>query len=59
MVQGPAKQLFVQVGGVPPQWLVRLEALQKGLQDVQHQVNGAPTEEQAGIPFTKEVMTNL
>ncbi|KAL0455086.1 UNVERIFIED_CONTAM: hypothetical protein Slati_0847800 [Sesamum latifolium] len=45
-------------GNVPPQWLARLESLQKGLQDVQHQVMGAPAEEQQGIPFTEEVMAD-
>ncbi|KAL0433747.1 UNVERIFIED_CONTAM: hypothetical protein Slati_2709000 [Sesamum latifolium] len=58
MVQRPAKQLLAQVGDVPPQWLARLESLQKRLQDVQHQVMGAPAEEQAGIPFTEEVMAD-
>ncbi|KAL0456224.1 UNVERIFIED_CONTAM: hypothetical protein Slati_0961600 [Sesamum latifolium] len=33
-VQGPAKQLTAQAGDVLPQWLARLECLQKGLQDV-------------------------
>ncbi|KAL0457861.1 UNVERIFIED_CONTAM: hypothetical protein Slati_0413300 [Sesamum latifolium] len=55
-VEGPSTQLPTQVGGVPPQWLARLEYLQKGLQDVQYQVMGAPAEEQAGIPFTEGVM---
>ncbi|KAL0302899.1 UNVERIFIED_CONTAM: hypothetical protein Sradi_6158000 [Sesamum radiatum] len=32
--------------------------LQKGLQDVQHQVMGASIEEQPGIPFTEEVMAD-
>ncbi|KAL0437546.1 UNVERIFIED_CONTAM: hypothetical protein Sradi_0462500 [Sesamum radiatum] len=56
VVQGPVEQLPTQTGGVPPQWLARLESLQKGLQDVQHQVMGAPAEEQSNIPFTEEVM---
>ncbi|KAK4394196.1 hypothetical protein Sango_1890400 [Sesamum angolense] len=43
------------MGDVPPQWLARLEYIQKGLQDVQYQMMGAPSEEQAGIPFTKGV----
>ncbi|KAL0400020.1 UNVERIFIED_CONTAM: hypothetical protein Sradi_2345300 [Sesamum radiatum] len=58
VVQGPATQLSAQAKDVPPQWLARLEALQKGLQDVQHQVMGAPAEKQAGIPFTEEVMAD-
>ncbi|KAL0449177.1 UNVERIFIED_CONTAM: hypothetical protein Slati_1474100 [Sesamum latifolium] len=57
-VQGPAKQLPAQAGDVPPQWLARQESLQKGLQDVQHQVMGTPAEEQAGIPFTEKVMAD-
>ncbi|KAL0361574.1 UNVERIFIED_CONTAM: hypothetical protein Sradi_3841900 [Sesamum radiatum] len=52
----PAQQLSAQTGDVPPQWLARLESLQKGLQDVQYQVMGASAEEQAGIPFTEGVM---
>ncbi|KAL0410491.1 UNVERIFIED_CONTAM: Alpha/beta hydrolase domain-containing protein 17B [Sesamum latifolium] len=49
----------VQAGYVSPQWLARLESLQKGLQDVQYQVMGALAEEQAaGIPFTEEVMAD-
>ncbi|KAL0394504.1 UNVERIFIED_CONTAM: hypothetical protein Slati_4416600 [Sesamum latifolium] len=57
-VLGPAQQPPAQAGNVPPQWLARLESLQKGLQDVQHQVMEAPTEEQPGIPFTEEVMAD-
>ncbi|KAL0449551.1 UNVERIFIED_CONTAM: hypothetical protein Slati_1511500 [Sesamum latifolium] len=49
VVQGPTKQLLAQTGDVPPQWLAQLESLQKGLQDVQYQVMGAPTEEQAAL----------
>ncbi|KAL0455575.1 UNVERIFIED_CONTAM: hypothetical protein Slati_0896700 [Sesamum latifolium] len=30
-VEGPAAQLPTQMGDVPPQWLARLEYLQKGL----------------------------
>ncbi|KAL0440527.1 UNVERIFIED_CONTAM: hypothetical protein Slati_2535700 [Sesamum latifolium] len=55
---GPTTQLPTQMGEVPPQWLARLECLQKGLQDVQYQVMGAPSEEQAGIPFIEGVMTD-
>ncbi|KAL0443977.1 UNVERIFIED_CONTAM: hypothetical protein Slati_2120400, partial [Sesamum latifolium] len=57
-VSGPTNPLPAQIGDVPPQWLARLESLQKGLQDVQHQVMEAPTEEQAGIPFTEDVMAD-
>ncbi|KAL0406135.1 UNVERIFIED_CONTAM: hypothetical protein Slati_3927400 [Sesamum latifolium] len=57
-VEGLAKTTPAQVGDVPHQWLARLESLQKGLQDVQYQVMGAPTEEQAGIPFIEEVMAD-
>ncbi|KAL0420480.1 UNVERIFIED_CONTAM: hypothetical protein Slati_3070900 [Sesamum latifolium] len=41
-VEGPTTQLPTQTGGVPPQWLARLEYLLKGLQDVQYQVMGHP-----------------
>ncbi|KAL0420786.1 UNVERIFIED_CONTAM: hypothetical protein Slati_3101500 [Sesamum latifolium] len=57
-VPGPAQPPPAQAGDVPPQWLARLESLQKGLQDVQHQVMGAPAKEQPGIPFTEEVMAD-
>ncbi|KAL0361006.1 UNVERIFIED_CONTAM: hypothetical protein Sradi_3785100 [Sesamum radiatum] len=57
-VLGPAQQPPAQAGNVLPQWLARLESLQKGLLDVQYQVMGAPAEEQAGIPFTDEVMAD-
>ncbi|KAL0416469.1 UNVERIFIED_CONTAM: hypothetical protein Slati_3478800 [Sesamum latifolium] len=43
---------------VPPQWLAHLEYLQKGLQDVQYQIRGAPEDETQGIPFTEAVMAN-
>ncbi|KAL0402469.1 UNVERIFIED_CONTAM: hypothetical protein Slati_4276800 [Sesamum latifolium] len=56
--EGPAKQLPTQAGDVPPQWLAHLESLQKGLQDVQYQMMGAPAEEQADIPFTEEVIVD-
>ncbi|KAL0412564.1 UNVERIFIED_CONTAM: hypothetical protein Sradi_1458100 [Sesamum radiatum] len=46
------------MGDVPPQWLVQLEYLQKGLQDAQYQVMGAPSEEQTDIPITKGVMAD-
>ncbi|KAL0438890.1 UNVERIFIED_CONTAM: hypothetical protein Slati_2372000 [Sesamum latifolium] len=35
-----------------------LECLQKGLQDVQYQVIGAPAEEQAGISLSEGVMAD-
>ncbi|KAL0439293.1 UNVERIFIED_CONTAM: hypothetical protein Slati_2412300 [Sesamum latifolium] len=38
--------------------MVSLESIQKGLQDVQPQVMGAPAKELAGIPFTEEVMAD-
>ncbi|KAL0411876.1 UNVERIFIED_CONTAM: hypothetical protein Slati_3777300 [Sesamum latifolium] len=40
---------------VPPQWLARLEHLQKGLQDVKYQIEGAPEDERQGVPFTDTV----
>ncbi|KAL0439125.1 UNVERIFIED_CONTAM: hypothetical protein Slati_2395500 [Sesamum latifolium] len=43
---------------VPPLWLARLEHLQKGLQDVKYQIEGAPEDERQGIPFTKTVMAD-
>ncbi|KAL0339292.1 UNVERIFIED_CONTAM: hypothetical protein Sangu_1451300 [Sesamum angustifolium] len=46
-----------QVGDVPPQWLARLNHLQKELQDVQYQMMGAPSKEQADIPFRERLMT--
>ncbi|KAL0281733.1 UNVERIFIED_CONTAM: hypothetical protein Sradi_7292200 [Sesamum radiatum] len=55
-IEGPVTQPPTQVGDVPPQWLAQLEYLQKGLQDVQYQVMGAPVEEQACIPFTERVI---
>ncbi|KAL0455196.1 UNVERIFIED_CONTAM: hypothetical protein Slati_0858800 [Sesamum latifolium] len=41
---------------VPPQWLARFEHLQKGLQDVKYQIEGAPEDERQGVPFTEAVM---
>ncbi|KAL0444036.1 UNVERIFIED_CONTAM: hypothetical protein Slati_2126300 [Sesamum latifolium] len=41
---------------VPPQWLVRLEQLQKGLQDVKYQIEGAPEDKRQGVPFTETIM---
>ncbi|KAL0367022.1 UNVERIFIED_CONTAM: hypothetical protein Sradi_3592300 [Sesamum radiatum] len=43
---------------VPPQWLARLEHLQKGLQDVKHQIEGAPEDERQGVPFTETIMAD-
>ncbi|KAL0453588.1 UNVERIFIED_CONTAM: hypothetical protein Slati_1336900 [Sesamum latifolium] len=43
---------------VPPQWLAHLEHLQKGLQDVKYRIEGAPEDEQQGIPFTETVMAD-
>ncbi|KAL0458442.1 UNVERIFIED_CONTAM: hypothetical protein Slati_0471400 [Sesamum latifolium] len=43
---------------LPPQWLVRLEHLQKGLQDVKYQIEGAPEDERQGVPFTEAIMAN-
>ncbi|KAL0463351.1 UNVERIFIED_CONTAM: hypothetical protein Slati_0222700 [Sesamum latifolium] len=43
---------------VPPQWLVRLEHLQKGLQDVKHQIERAPEDERQGVPFTETIMAD-
>ncbi|KAL0413513.1 UNVERIFIED_CONTAM: hypothetical protein Sradi_1553000 [Sesamum radiatum] len=42
----------------PVNWLVRLECLQKGLQDMQHQIGGTPEEERQGVPFTELVMVD-
>ncbi|KAL0439156.1 UNVERIFIED_CONTAM: hypothetical protein Slati_2398600 [Sesamum latifolium] len=43
---------------VPPQWLARLDHLQKGLQDVKYQIEGAPEDERQGVPFTDTVMVD-
>ncbi|KAL0458399.1 UNVERIFIED_CONTAM: hypothetical protein Slati_0467100 [Sesamum latifolium] len=43
---------------VPPQWLAHFEHLQKGLQDVKYQIEGAPEDERQGIPFTETVMAD-
>ncbi|KAL0451572.1 UNVERIFIED_CONTAM: hypothetical protein Slati_1135300 [Sesamum latifolium] len=43
---------------VPAHWLAHLECLQKGLQDVQYQIGGAPEEERQGIPFMEVVMAD-
>ncbi|KAL0448296.1 UNVERIFIED_CONTAM: hypothetical protein Slati_1386000 [Sesamum latifolium] len=42
----------------PAHWLAHLECLQKGLQDVQYQIGGAPEEERQGVPFTEFVMAD-
>ncbi|KAL0416104.1 UNVERIFIED_CONTAM: hypothetical protein Slati_3442300 [Sesamum latifolium] len=43
---------------VPPQWLARFEHLQKGLQDVKYQIEGAPEDERQSVPFTEAVMAD-
>ncbi|KAL0444278.1 UNVERIFIED_CONTAM: hypothetical protein Slati_2150500 [Sesamum latifolium] len=43
---------------VPLQWLAHLEHLQKGLQDVKYQIEGAPEDERQGVPFTDTVMAD-
>ncbi|KAL0394873.1 UNVERIFIED_CONTAM: hypothetical protein Slati_4453500 [Sesamum latifolium] len=43
---------------VPPLWLARFEHLQKGLQDVKYQIEGAPEDDRQGIPFTEAVMAD-
>ncbi|KAL0355780.1 UNVERIFIED_CONTAM: hypothetical protein Sradi_4024900 [Sesamum radiatum] len=43
---------------VPSQWLARFECLQKGLQDVQYQIRGAPDGESQSVPFTEEIMAD-
>ncbi|KAL0463041.1 UNVERIFIED_CONTAM: hypothetical protein Slati_0191700 [Sesamum latifolium] len=43
---------------VPPQWLAHLEHLQKCLQDVRYQIEGAPEDERQGVPFTEAVMVD-
>ncbi|KAL0444773.1 UNVERIFIED_CONTAM: hypothetical protein Slati_2200000 [Sesamum latifolium] len=53
-VEGPTTQLPTQVGDVPPNWLARLEYLQKRLQDVQYQVMGAPSGSRLAFPLLKE-----
>ncbi|KAK4395868.1 hypothetical protein Sango_1741100 [Sesamum angolense] len=57
-VEGVNALLPPQTGDVPPQWLARLECLQKGLKNVHTQVMGAPSKEKQGIPFTKGVMAD-
>ncbi|KAL0456596.1 UNVERIFIED_CONTAM: hypothetical protein Slati_0998800 [Sesamum latifolium] len=42
----------------PAHWLTHLECLQKGLQDVQYQIGGAPEEKRQGVPFTEFVMAD-
>ncbi|KAL0386686.1 UNVERIFIED_CONTAM: hypothetical protein Slati_4587200 [Sesamum latifolium] len=53
--QGP---LIVVSQKVPPQWLARLECLQKGLQDIRYKIAGTPSEEQQGVPFSEEIMAD-
>ncbi|KAL0400432.1 UNVERIFIED_CONTAM: hypothetical protein Sradi_2386500 [Sesamum radiatum] len=43
---------------VPPQWFARFECLQKDLQEVQHQIGGAPDDEIQGVPFSEEIMAD-
>ncbi|KAL0433978.1 UNVERIFIED_CONTAM: hypothetical protein Slati_2732100 [Sesamum latifolium] len=43
---------------MPPQWLARLEHLQKGLQDVKYQIEGAPEDERQSVPFTETFMAD-
>ncbi|KAL0445713.1 UNVERIFIED_CONTAM: hypothetical protein Slati_1699200 [Sesamum latifolium] len=43
---------------VSPQWLACLEHLEKGLQDVKYQIEGAPEDERQGVPFTEVVMAD-
>ncbi|KAL0411568.1 UNVERIFIED_CONTAM: hypothetical protein Slati_3746500 [Sesamum latifolium] len=43
---------------VPPQWLAHLEHLQKGLQDVKYQIEGASEDERQGVSFTDTVMVD-
>ncbi|KAL0453943.1 UNVERIFIED_CONTAM: hypothetical protein Slati_1372400 [Sesamum latifolium] len=52
------KILLPESQEVPPQWLARFEHLQKGLQDVKYQIEGAPEDERQGVPFTKAVMAD-
>ncbi|KAL0455792.1 UNVERIFIED_CONTAM: hypothetical protein Slati_0918400 [Sesamum latifolium] len=49
---------FPEPQEVPPQWLARLEHLQKGLQDVKYQIEGAPEDERWGVPFTEIIMAD-
>ncbi|KAL0298691.1 UNVERIFIED_CONTAM: hypothetical protein Sradi_6528900 [Sesamum radiatum] len=58
MDERPSAQLPAQVGDVLPQWLARLEYLQKRLQDIQYRVMGAPAGEGTSIPFTEGVMAD-
>ncbi|KAL0379288.1 UNVERIFIED_CONTAM: hypothetical protein Sradi_3234300 [Sesamum radiatum] len=53
--QGPASQTQEDV---PLQWLVCLEPLQKGLQDVQYQIAGTPSDRQQGVFFNEEIMAD-
>ncbi|KAL0444480.1 UNVERIFIED_CONTAM: hypothetical protein Slati_2170700 [Sesamum latifolium] len=43
---------------VPPHWLARLKNLQKGLQDVKYQIEGAQEDDRQGIPFIEAVMAD-
>ncbi|KAL0446028.1 UNVERIFIED_CONTAM: hypothetical protein Slati_1730700 [Sesamum latifolium] len=41
-----------------PQWLAHLEHLQKCLQDVKYQIEGASEDERRSVPFTETVMAD-
>ncbi|KAL0361926.1 UNVERIFIED_CONTAM: hypothetical protein Sradi_3877100 [Sesamum radiatum] len=43
---------------VPQQWLTRFEHLEKGLQEVKYQIEGALEDEPQRIPFTEAVMAD-
>ncbi|KAL0433851.1 UNVERIFIED_CONTAM: hypothetical protein Slati_2719400 [Sesamum latifolium] len=43
---------------VPPQWLAHFEHLQKDLQDVKYQIEGALEDKRQGVPFTEAVMAD-
>ncbi|KAL0428135.1 UNVERIFIED_CONTAM: hypothetical protein Slati_2988300 [Sesamum latifolium] len=58
-VQRLAKQLPAQAGDVLPQWLARLESLQKGLQDVQHQVMGALPRSKQAFPSPRNPAASI
>ncbi|KAL0448128.1 UNVERIFIED_CONTAM: hypothetical protein Slati_1940700 [Sesamum latifolium] len=43
---------------VPPYWLARFEFLQKGLQGIRYQIEGAPKNERQDVPFTEAVIAD-
>ncbi|KAL0461186.1 UNVERIFIED_CONTAM: hypothetical protein Slati_0006200 [Sesamum latifolium] len=61
-VEAPEEEAKEAVPAPVPPTGRRLEAPapvpKEGLQDVQHQIGGAPEDERLGIPFTEAVMTN-